>query len=262
MDGARHGNLQRKPDRLQSTTGNQERFGGKRWLVAAVHSPETARAAEGLQALPGAAPDLLELRVDHFADGPEALDGLAVAPPRPLVVTVRRADEGGGAPGLDDAERRRLYTRFLPAATCVDLEVRSFQVLAEVVKTARDTGVHVIASFHDFQGTPNTGRLRELAGLAKDAGADVFKVATFTREPGDLARLLDFQGEETRLPLAVMGMGPLGQVSRLVLAAAGSVLNYGYLGNAAQVPGQWAVGVLRERLEELAGPLRGRKDDK
>jgi 3-dehydroquinate dehydratase-1 len=47
-----------------------------------------------------------------------------------------------------------------------------------------------------------------------------------------------------------MGMGPLGKVSRLVLAAAGSRLNYGYL-DKPQVPGQWPAPELVRRLEEV-----------
>ena len=46
-------------------------------------------------------------------------------------------------------------------------------------------------------------------------------------------------------------MGPLGRASRPVLAAAGSVLNYGYLGGGAQVPGQWPAARLRARIDEL-----------
>ena len=47
-----------------------------------------------------------------------------------------------------------------------------------------------------------------------------------------------------------MGMGPLGKVSRLVLAAAGSRLNYGYL-DKPQVPGQWPALELVRRIEEV-----------
>jgi 3-dehydroquinate dehydratase-1 len=47
-----------------------------------------------------------------------------------------------------------------------------------------------------------------------------------------------------------MGMGPLGKVSRLVLAAAGSRLNYGYL-DKPQVAGQWPALELARRLEEI-----------
>ena len=47
-----------------------------------------------------------------------------------------------------------------------------------------------------------------------------------------------------------MGMGPMGRVSRLVLAAAGSCLNYGYL-DRAQVPGQWPAAELKRRIAEV-----------
>jgi 3-dehydroquinate dehydratase-1 len=45
-------------------------------------------------------------------------------------------------------------------------------------------------------------------------------------------------------------MGPLGRISRLVLAAAGSRLNYGYL-DRPQVPGQWPAAELARRIGEV-----------
>ena len=75
------------------------------------------------------------------------------------------------------------------------------------------------------------------------------KVAAHLRTPNDLAALLILQGT-TKVPLATMGMGPLGKVSRLVLAAAGSRLNYGYL-DKPQVAGQWPALELVRRLEEV-----------
>jgi 3-dehydroquinate dehydratase-1 len=53
------------------------------------------------------------------------------------------------------------------------------------------------------------------------------------------------------VPISVMGMGEYGKLSRLLLARAGSVLNYGYL-DVVQVPGQWPAPLLKERLAELA----------
>ncbi len=253
MDGARDSNLRRKTANLQRPTGGRASIDGKARVVAAVHSPATLGAAAALWNRPEAAPDLLELRVDHFAHDPAALaalDALAARPPRPLLVTVRRGDEGGAVADLDDAARARLYARFLPAAMLVDVEVRSLAALAGTVSAARQAGAGLVASFHDFQGMPGLARLRELAGRAVDAGAAVFKVAAMTERPGDLARLLDFLDVEDRVPLALMGMGRLGKASRVVLAAAGSVLCYGYLGGEAQVPGQWPVERLRERIEE------------
>ena len=229
------------------------------WVVGTVYSGASLAAAGGLsQATVGhgltkslAGPDFLELRVDHFARRPARLDPLAARPPRPLLVTVRHPAEGGAAAGLDAPARRLLYERFLPVAAWVDVEVRSLRTLAATVAGAKASGVCVVASFHDFHAVPGATRLRDLAARAMDAGADVFKVAVTVRGPGDLARLLDLMEQERRLPLAVMGMGPLGRVSRLALAASGSVFNYGYLGKRPQVPGQWPAATLRERIDEL-----------
>ena len=223
--------------------------------MAAVYSPATLAAALAL-APPPVAPDWLELRVDGFQACPGELDALVALAPRPFVVTVRHPAEGGlpGATG-DAAARRRLYERFVggPAVAAVDVEVRSLRALAGTARAAREANLLVVASCHDFQGTPTLERLRERARRAADAGADVFKVAATVERPGQLARLLDFMewGQARGMALAVMGMGPLGRVSRLALAAAGSVLNYGYLVDGGpQVPGQWPATTLRERIEE------------
>ena len=233
-------------------------------VVAAVYSDATLAAASTLPPAP-AAPDWLELRVDGFHDRPEALDALVARAPRPFVVTVRHPAEGGAAGAPAGAgTRAELYGRFLAGdgVAAVDVEVRSLRALAGVVRAAKEAGSLVVASFHNFVGVPTTGVLREKARRAADAGADVFKVAATVRRPGELARLLDFMewGREQRQTLAVMGMGPLGRVSRLALAAAGSALNYGYLGDGGpQVPGQWPAATLRERIGEVRDEERGQR---
>ncbi len=252
LDAGGDWNLRPKMKRLQSTSHADPPPGNRPRVVAAVWSEATLRAAAELT--PHGAPDLLELRVDAFAPDPARLDALAAGAARPLIVTVRHPGEGGLDAALDLPARRRLYERFLPAAAWVDIELRSLRSLAAVVAQARERGGRLIASFHDFQGTPSTRRLRALADRAAGAGADVCKIAATTRTPGDLARLLDLlerHGGPGALPLAVMGMGPLGKASRPALAAAGSVLNYGYLGGGAQVPGQWPAAQLRARIDEL-----------
>ena len=244
---------------LQRTANPLPLPGTAPWVVGTVYSAGSLAAARELRPCvgqgltrPSIGPDLLELRVDHFACRPDRLDGLTALKPRPFLVTVRHATEGGAADAPQDpAARRQLYERFLPMAAFVDVEVRSLHALAGTVARARAGGVRVVASFHDFRAMPGARRLRDQVTRAVDGGADVFKVAAATERPGDLARLLDFLAGEHRLPLAVMGMGRLGRVSRLALAAAGSVFNYGYLGRRAQVSGQWAAATLRERIDEL-----------
>ncbi len=211
-------------------------------MVGTVYSPGSLRAAIALAGTTGG-PDLVELRVDHFADDPGELDHLIALAPRPFIVTARHPREGG-AGELSSERRRELYARFAARGAWVDVELRSLEELGGF-----EGGL--IASFHDFEGIPSVPRLRARAASALGHGARIFKVAAMTRTPGDLAILLEFMAKERRLPLAVMGMGPLGRVSRLVLAAAGSALNYGYLGDKAQVSGQWPAALLRERIDEL-----------
>jgi 3-dehydroquinate dehydratase-1 len=224
-------------------------------VVGTVHSPGSLAAARKLGRHDC---DWLELRLDNFFPDPRHLDSLLrLAPklPCPRIVTVRHASEGGMAKGITPPERRALYLRFLEVAGLVDIELRSSATMREVLRHARQAGVGVILSHHNFHSTPRPARLRELARRARDAGASIFKVATFVRNPRDLATLIEFlANEKSRLPLAVMGMGPYGKVSRLVLAQAGSCLNYGYLG-APNASGQWPAALLKARIAELQTPL-------
>ena len=121
--------------------------------------------------------------------------------------------------------------------------------MKSVLTEARKSGVGVIASFHDFQKTPTGSRLEDLGKQALDAGAAVLKIATHTTSPGDVARLLNLL-ERAPLPIAVMGMGPLGMASRVILAAAGSALNYGWL-HRPNVTGQWSAKDLRGILKTI-----------
>jgi 3-dehydroquinate dehydratase-1 len=84
---------------------------------------------------------------------------------------------------------------------------------------------------------------------AKAAGADAVKFATLLRSAADLAILAAMQ-ESAAVPLASMGMGPLGRVSLLLLAHLGSILNYGYL-DQPTIPGQWPAQRLRDLIAEL-----------
>jgi 3-dehydroquinate dehydratase-1 len=134
----------------------------------------------------------------------------------------------------------------------VDVELRSALRLGGILEEARAAGVAVILSQHYFKRTPSQAELSQKLRLARRLGADVFKVAARTETPEELARLLlVFKGVREQA-VSVMGMGPLGKASRLLFARAGSVLNYGYLGEP-QVSGQWPAEALRQRVTEVLG---------
>jgi 3-dehydroquinate dehydratase-1 len=215
-------------------------------VVAAVHSPGALRCALEIQ--PGEV-DFLEIRVDNFADDPATL--LATLPRLrvPLIVTVRHPAEGG-AHDLRYPSRRELFLQFLPYAALIDVELRSFRALADVLGAASRAGVKVIASVHHFHSIPQPAILQRSIREAHRSGADICKFAALADTPLALARLLSIVSAKQPLPLSVMGMGRFGKISRLLLAQAGSVLNYGYL-DRPNASGQWEARLLKSRLAEL-----------
>jgi len=229
-----------------TTRGNSSQLIKPGAVVGTVHSPESLRAARRLR--PGAV-DWLELRVDHFASRPEPLMAAAAQFRSPCIVTVRDPAEGGQN-ALSRARRATLYTQFLPQGAAIDIELRNVRALSAVIAAARERGVKVIVSFHDFAATPSAARLQEIIRRGTAAGADIIKIATRADSTAELHRLLALFAGKTPRPLSVMAMGRYGKVSRLLFAQAGSVLNYAYLGTA-NASGQWAVRTFRERLSEL-----------
>jgi 3-dehydroquinate dehydratase-1 len=221
---------------------------GKRPLVvAAVHSRGALLCALKIRS---GEVDFLEIRVDNFAADPAALRAAVPRLRVPVIVTVRHPAEGG-ANDLSFARRRRLYEEFLPHAALIDVELRSLEKLAEVVAAARRAGVKIIASSHHFHSTPPVARLQRAIREAHAAGADLCKLAALAETPAALGRLLEPLGREQPLPVSIMGMGRFGKISRLLLAQAGSVLNYGYL-DRPNASGQWEARVLKKRLAELS----------
>ena len=190
-------------------------------------------------------PDLFELRLDCLAD---LVDRVKRALPKlnaPLLITARDPHEGG-ARKLRLRQRRDLLAQFLNHAAYLDIELRSARALRSLFELARKKRVRRIISFHNFKGTPSVRILAAKAREARSHGADIFKVATRTDTPMELGRLLEFMtSSPLDLALAVMGVGKLGAISRMLLARAGSVLIYASLGEASDIEGQLSVKQVR-----------------
>jgi 3-dehydroquinate dehydratase-1 len=163
----------------------------------------------------------------------------------PLIITVRDPHEGG-ANKLRLRQRRDLLGRFLNHADYIDVELRSAHALQALLANAKTKKVRQIISFHDFKSTPSARILAAKARQARSDGADIFKVATRTDTPMELGRLLAFMtNNRLNLSLAVMGVGKLGAISRVLLARAGSVLIYASVAAATDVEGQMSLEQVR-----------------
>lgn len=193
--------------------------------------------------------DVAELRLDSLKLPDGYLRTRLAGNTAPLLLTARHPAEGGQAPE-DPSARAAMIEPLIDLATLIDLELRSAMQMTSTIQKARTAGVPVVGSFHDFQATPADEVLRGAINFAEQAGLNAVKIATYLNTQDDLMRLMKLAGETHRLRLSVMGMGPWGRVSRLVLAKCGSLLNYGFIG-ASNAPGQWPVARLKELLAEL-----------
>jgi 3-dehydroquinate dehydratase-1 len=214
--------------------------------MAAHKSVKVAGATVGVIMFPGDLrlagrmrhpPDLFELRLDHLVGLQNELENKLSLLPAPLITTARHPREGG-ANNLSLKQRRELLSRFLPWASCVDVELRSARALRPLLESARQKNVRRIISFHDFRSTPSARSLCARLRAAKSCGADIFKIATRTDTSAQLARLLDFfTHRDADLAVSAMGIGKLGGKSRRELMRRGSVLNYGHVGRS-RISGQ------------------------
>jgi 3-dehydroquinate dehydratase-1 len=193
--------------------------------------------------------DVAEVRLDQLPFSSDELRGLLEGWDTPILLTARHPLEGGFAP-TDPVQRMAMIEPLLDRAALLDLEIRSAAEMQPLIQKARAQGVPVIGSFHDFHTTPPDGVLEGALGFAQTAGLDAAKFATFVNSHDDLVRLINLTSGQHRLRLAVMGMGPWGRVSRLVLAKCGSLLNYGYVGES-NAPGQWPAARLKALLSEI-----------
>lgn len=139
----------------------------------------------------------------------------------------------------------------LPDACLIDIEVISISSMVELISEIRTEGIPWIASYHDYNKLPSGLKFVAQAGIAKDAGAAAFKTAACLHTPDEVAALARFQMSDQGIPLSTMGMGALAPVSRLLCAQAGSVLNYGFVGENATAPGQWSARQLRDCIRSL-----------
>lgn len=190
---------------------------------------------------------VVELRVDSLPPQVAPADVLAHPCPKPLLVTVRDAAEGGMRE-MPLQERLAWVRALMPAAAMLDWEIRNLENTPELAREAHAAGVELVASFHDFHATPRFQDMLCRERVARSLGADIAKFAFHLTTQADMQTGLDLIAA-ARGPIAVMGMGGgYGPSSRILYSRRGSCLAYGYLGDTPTAPGQVSAAELTRQL--------------
>jgi 3-dehydroquinate dehydratase/shikimate dehydrogenase len=176
---------------------------------------------------------LVELRVDYL-QGAVQMNRLLKDRPCPVIVTCRRAADGGRWEHSEEARQIVLRTAIAEGADYVDLEDDIAAAIPRFGLTKR------IVSHHDFRRTPSD--LLALHKKLASMDADIVKIATMANHPTDCLRMLDMV-DASRVPTVGLCMGDIGVPTRILCGRAGSPFTYATLqDDRVLAPGQisWA----------------------
>ncbi|ELY47947.1 type I 3-dehydroquinate dehydratase [Natronorubrum bangense] len=202
--------------------------------------------------------DAIEYRMD-LADEPlVALEAYDDGDGELPILATNRAEWEGGEWSGDDERRLEILAEAtaIGAVEAIDIELET--ILAgdadNVLETARERDVAVVASAHDFEGTPTRG---ELVSTLTEAHkhADVAKIAVTAESRKDTLAVLAATEQLTAHgdPVATMAMGELGSHTRAVAPVYGSKIGYAPVDpDNATAPGQYDLETLSRLVAELS----------
>ena len=185
--------------------------------------------------------DCIEARLDYLENPEESAGTRWDRIPVPLIATCRGREWGGRFAGSVADEVRILRQALADGARFVDIDFRLAEQLA---------GAEVIGSYHNFETTPED--LEDVLDRVCRGPAAVAKVATMVRSWSDNRRLFDLMRRDWPKPVVIVGMGAMGQPTRILGPSRGTVLTYTASDGGHSAPGQLA-------LEELLETYRFRR---
>ena len=194
--------------------------------------------------------NVIEVRIDYLGNiDPKdyariTRDAYAAAGDKVVLVTLRNGTDGG--PFIaDDEWYGRVYEAVLTEgrADIVDLELfRDRAMIDRLVKLARQQGVKVIISDHEFNFTPDEDEIIRRLMLEEQAGADILKIAVMAHSPEDALAVMSATAKmrhyHSARPMLTMAMGRAGVLTRITGEGFGSDMTFASVGGKASAPGQ------------------------
>lgn len=174
----------------------------------------------------------------------------------PLLFTYRTAKEGG-ARSISEKEYETLSLAVIRSKQADLVDVEAFMgetVVKNLIQEAREAGVKVILSNHDFIKTPEKEEIIEKLIYMQELGADIAKIAVMPQSRGDVLTLMaatsEMKEKHAKIPIVTMSMAQEGIISRLSGEIFGSAMTFG-AAKKASAPGQISVEDLSRILKLL-----------
>jgi len=177
----------------------------------------------------------------------------------PLIFTFRNENEGGKKT-LNLSEYMQLLAEVIVSRKADIVDVEAFKeglldtdYMDRLVVFAKEHGVKVLASNHDFGQTPSEETMFSTLRAMTRLKVDFAKIAVMPENMQDVLSLLSasemFGAWEESIPFIAISMGEIGRVSRYCGEKMGLAITFGALGEESG-PGQIQVEELKRLLME------------
>jgi len=206
-------------------------------------------AAEAKSQILGVDGDVAELRLDAM-EGFTAEELKELAGMRKMVMTDRRAFEGGFKTQTDTERFDAIHSAIEAKPWAVDLEIQSPRMFRrKLIQLAHKMGVKIISSYHNLKKTPPAEKLLEMVEEVR-SDSDYVKIVCTPHSEDDVTALLDLV---RRYPgkVAAFGLGEKYAYTRILSLSLGAPFGYAK-GKTSTAPGQLTVDEMRRKLAEKA----------
>ncbi len=199
--------------------------------------------------------DFIEFRLDYLEiiDFNE-LENLLEKTKIPVILTVRRKEEGGKFQGGKEEERKEILKKCVRLRPdFIDIELSSSFLNKDLVDFVKMNGVKVIGSYHSLQDTPPSNTLLKKIETASRLGLDIVKIVTYAKEIEDNLIILSLHNAAEKylreMEIVTFCMGENGSISRILCPLFGSKFTFASLG-APTASGQINLQKMRQ-IQEL-----------
>ncbi len=199
--------------------------------------------------------ETVELRLD-FLSGFSDLGHLEKIEKK-KVVACMPSWEGGNFKG-SEPDRMKILRSSLDFADFITIELNTDKILRDsLVAAAKDAGVKVILSYHNFDLTPPRQEIIRILNKELEANADIAKIAFMANNYTDVLNLMQVLVDQNddasfNIPLIAISMGKFGKISRVIGPLLGSYLTYAPIEKGGEsAPGQLTLDELTQILKIL-----------
>ena len=193
--------------------------------------------------------EMAEIRLDMTDYNPDEIKVVFSHPT--ITIATCRPDKMGKAEQL-----KRLAKAIESGAKYVDIEIEADEDLRTLlISKAKKHGCKVIISYHNYDTTPGLKELYRIVDECFVLGADIAKLATFSKSKADNARLLSLYSNEK--PVIALGMGETGKITRIMAPLMGAEFTFAAMDEGlATAPGQITYTNLKNILNLLGQHIK------